>query len=145
MARMKGVFDFKEFENLADRLREVGGDVKKTTEKCLKESHKIITDKLEKDIKKHKYTGRTEDSIRKEADVEWSGSVAEVKVGFQFPEGLASVFLMYGTPRKKKDGTPMFDKDRKLYNDIYGKKTKKEISESNNKIVAEAVRKAMGG
>lgn len=137
MARMKGVFDFKEFENLADRLREVGGDVKKTTEKCLKESHKIITDKLEKDIKKHKYTGRTEDSIRKEADVEWSGSVAEVKVGFQFPEGLASVFLMYGTPRMKKD--------RKLYNDVYGKKTKKEISESNNKIVAEAVRKAMGG
>ena len=66
--------------------------------------------------------------------VEWSGTKAFVDVGFDIQNGgLASIFLMYGTPRMKKD--------TKLYNDIYGKKTRDEI----RALQEEIFRKKMDG
>ena len=44
---------------------------------------------------------------------------AYIKVGFNISKGgLASIFLMYGTPRMQPD--------KKLYNSIYGSSTKKK-------------------
>ena len=60
-------------------------------------------------------------SIKGNDGVIWKGQVAEVSVGFDFKQngGYHSIFIMYGTPRIKKDTA--------VYNAIRGEKTRKEI------------------
>ncbi|MFR3520381.1 MAG: hypothetical protein ACLTT4_18380, partial [Coprobacillus cateniformis] len=65
---------------------------------------------------------KTVGTLIRENGVTWEGFVATVDVGFRIREGgLPSIFLMYGTPKMKKD--------TKLYNAIRGAKTKKYIYE----------------
>ena len=138
MGRNRFGIQFPDFEDMLTNLEKVGGDSKRVTEKALIESYNYVTPKLEADMRRHRRTGATVQSIDKTADVKWTGSIAEIKVGFRIGEGgLPSIFLMYGTPRMKPD--------RKLYNDIYGARTKKEIAELQEKIFVEEIRRLMGG
>lgn len=138
MAKNKIGLNFKGFEEYAERLDKLGGDIKKATEKALQATHDHITPNLEKDIKRHHLTGATEKSLARDAKVQWTGSTAEIKVGFKIHDGgLPSIFLMYGTPRMKKD--------QKLYNDIFGGKTKREVAEIQKKIFMEEIKKIMEG
>ena len=50
--------------------------------------------------------------------------------------GLPSIFLMYGTPRMKKDS--------KVYNAVYGKKTMDEVSMIQALIFADAINNHFG-
>lgn len=130
--------DFEHFAGVAERLERLGGDLKATTEKALQESKDYVTANIERDMKSHHRTGKTEASIRSEDKVEWSGNIAEVKVGFDIAHGgLPSIFLMYGTPKMSKD--------QKLYDDIYGNATKRKLRKIQEEIFAEAVKRAMGG
>lgn len=126
MAKNKIGLELKGFEEWIERLENLGGDVKEAAEDSLQVAYSTITPKVIADMKKHKRTGRTAGAIVKKSDVKWEGTTASIDVGFKFPEGLASVFLMYGTPRMKKD--------TKLYNDIYGSRVKKEIAKKQEEI-----------
>lgn len=137
--------EFSGFEELSQRLQELGGDLKVVTEQALQNTHDYVTPKLHRDMKKHKRTGRTEKSIIDKAKVEWNGDVASIDVGFNIEDGgLPSIFLMYGTPRHKPNH-PGTSADNQLYNDIYGNKTKKEIAELQEKTFSRAIGKALGG
>lgn len=125
------------FNDLIARLDDLDGNVKKAVNNCLEASQEIISKKLEKDMKKHNRTGNTKEAIVKSSPVSWQGTKASIDVGFNFPKGLPSVFLMYGTPRHKKDS--------KIYNDVYGKKTREEIERTHALIMADEIHKAMGG
>lgn len=134
----KVTLNFKGFEEYAERLDKLGGDLRKATEKALQETHAYITPNLERDIKPHRKTGATERSLNRNARVKWVGSTAEIEVGFKLDEGgLPSIFLMYGTPRMHKD--------QLLFNDIYGSKTKKEVARLQQEVFAEAIKKKMEG
>jgi hypothetical protein len=138
MAKNKISLQFKGFEEYAERLDKLGGDLKATTEKALQNSHDYITPKVRAAMNKHHRTGETEDSIAGNAKVVWEGSVASIDIGFNLTEGgMPSIFLMYGTPRMKKD--------QALYDSIYGNRTKKAIKELQEKTFARAIKKAMGG
>lgn len=139
MARKNRIgLQFSGFDEMIAKLDELQGDLKKTTEKALQASHKHVTPKLHADMKKHHRTGNTEETIVDDAPVIWEGTTASVRVGFLVSlGGLASIFLMYGTPRTKPD--------KKLYNDIYGPKTKKEIAEIQREIFANEIKKKMEG
>ena len=114
------------------------------TEKMLKKSADYVTGNVEKDIKPHKLTGETEDSIVDNPKVDWeSGEMASIKVGFDIGSGgLPSLFLMYGTPKHAPANQfgpasgqhPGTKKDRKLYNDFYGKETKNKIAKIQSDI-----------
>lgn len=133
----KAYLEFEGFEEAISRLTKLQGDVKGTTEKALKKTHSIITKKAEESIKPHKETGATEKSLYREGKVEWAGTLASVNVGFSISKGgLASIFLMYGTPRMKKD--------QKLYNSIWGNSTRKEVLQAQEDIFYDEIRK-MGG
>lgn len=130
--------EFSGFEELSERLQELGGDLKGVTEQALKSTHHHITPKIHNQMKKHNRTGDTEKSIVDEARVQWNGDVASIDVGFDIDNGgFASIFLMHGTPR--------MEPDRVLYQSIYGNKTKKEIAELQEKVFSRAIGKAMGG
>lgn len=136
--RNKITLQFAGFEEYAEKLDKLGGDLKATTEKALQNSHDYIMPKLHQDMRKHHRSGQTESSIVDDAKVEWEGTTASVRIGFKIRDGgLPSIFLMYGTPRMKKD--------QKLYDDIYGNKTKKAIKELQEKTFARAIKKVMGG
>lgn len=138
MAKNKLRLEFKGFEEYAARLDELGGDLKATTEKALKESHALVTPKIKAAMTKHNRTGGTSRAILDKSAVVWDGAVASIDVGFDIQSGgMPSIFLMYGTPRVKPD--------RDLYNAIYGNKTKKEIKELQQEIFSAAIKKAMEG
>ncbi len=126
--------EFTGFEEYAERLDKLGGDLKKTTEKALIETHKLLTPKVEEAFKRHdvKYSHDTMKSLKKDPKVEWSGSVAAIGVGFKISEGgFPSIFIMYGTPRMQPD--------KKIYNSIYG--NKKKVKELQERIFAEEIAK----
>lgn len=135
MAKMQ--IEFEGFNEAIAKLKSLEGDIRKTTEKALKETHKIVTSNAETAIRPHKRTGRTQDTLKRDAAVTWAGTMASVEVGFDIHNGgLASIFLMYGTPRMKKD--------QKLYNAFYGSKTKKEVHKLQEEIFMDEIAK-LGG
>lgn len=135
MPKMK--IEFEGFDEVIKRLKNLEGDLRGTTEKALKETHEFVTQNAEKEIARHRLTGATEASLDRQAKVQWSGEKATVHVGFNIREGgLASIFLMYGTPRVKKD--------QKLYNAFYGSRTISEIRKIQENVFYDEIRR-LGG
>ena len=137
MAKKYIGIDFSELEILSEEIKKMDGDVKKTSEKALIESQKYVAKNLHTEMKKHYLTGQTENSIVEDGEVKWIGNTASIGIGFSVSEGgLASIFLLYGTPK--------MEKDQKLYNTIFGKKTKEEISNIQAKAFNDEIEK-LGG
>lgn len=138
LAKNKIGLSFEGLEEMAMKFDELGGDLKSVTTECLEKSHSHVTEKLHKDMKRHNRTGRTDKSIVDKAKVEWNGNTGSVDIGFDIHNGgLASIFLMHGTPRMKKDS--------RLYADVYGSKTRKEVQELQEEIFKKATDEIMGG
>ena len=85
-------------------------------------------------------------------NVSWEGTKAIIPVGFKISQGgLASVFLMYGTPRHapanqygSANGThPGMPADKKLYNAIYGNAVHRKIAEKQKEIFEKEIKKVM--
>lgn len=137
MAKNKIGLELKGFEEMIANLEALDGDVKQAVEGSLRVAHDTVTRGVQRDMKRHKRTGKTTEAIIKSSAVKWEGSTASVDVGFEFPDGLASIFLMYGTPRMAKD--------QALFDDIYGSKVKREIAKRQKAIFEGMIRKRMGG
>lgn len=129
---------FEGFDELAAQFEQLGGDLRSATENALKASKQAVTPGIDQAINKHRLTGDTERSLDKKIRVEWEGTTASIDIGFHISQGgLPSVFLMYGTPRVKKD--------TKLYNSIYGSKVKKQIAEVQKEVFQKMIARRMGG
>lgn len=136
MAKLK--LNFTAWEEMAENLNKLGGDLKATTEKALKESHAAVTPKIEAAFAPHstRFSGETMKTLRRNPEIEWVGFVASVPIGFDIKAGgLASIFIMYGTPQHAPD--------RKVYNAFYGAAVKREINEIQQKVFTEAIEDAM--
>lgn len=133
MGKMK--LEVTGLNQILKRMQDMNADTKKAVTKALSKTHKIVTDNAEAAIEPHKLSGATEASLRKEPVVQWNGDVASVSVGFDIAKGgIASIFLMYGTPRVKKD--------TKLYNAFYGSKVIEEIIRAQEEILYSAIQEA---
>lgn len=123
--------EFTGLEEMLNQLETLNGDIKATTESALKGTFGVVTPKIKAAMNSSPYnfdrTGTTEHSLVEKATVEWGGNIAQVPVGYDIGGGgLASIFLMYGTPTI----TP----DRNLYNAIYGAKTQKQVAEIQREV-----------
>ena len=135
MAKLK--IEFDGFEEVTARLTKLEGNVKATTEKALEASRDYVVPNLHSAMAKHKRTGKTEASIVENEKVKWTGTLAKIDVGFDLKHGgLPSIFLMYGTPKMKKD--------QQLYNAIYGSATQKKIRQIQEDIFYDEIRR-LGG
>ena len=136
MARKNRIgLTFRGFEEYAEKIDRLNGDLDNTVKKALQASFDHVTPKAEAAINRHVQAGETKTALKRSETVQWEGRKAYIKVGFEFPKGLPSIFLMYGTPRMKKD--------TKLYNSIYGTKTQKEIKQIQKEIFEEEIRRVM--
>lgn len=137
MPRNRIGMSFAGFEEMAAEFDALGGELREVITECLEKSHGLVTPKLHADMARHYRTGKTERSILDDAQVEWSGTMASIDVGFSVRKGgLASIFLMYGTPR--------MEKDTKLYNDVYGTGIQKEIKAIQEEIFRKKMDEIMG-
>lgn len=146
MARKNKIgLQFSGFEELAEKLDELQGDLKKTTEDALRKSKAVVTTNLLEATQKSNYpahgkysTGGTRHSINTKKNVNWEGMIGEIKVGFDFEKsGLKSIFLMYGTPRMQKV--------QAIYDAVYGRKTKTQVNKVQKEVFQEAIKKKMEG
>lgn len=137
MAKNKMTIEFEGFDELLSELKKLEGDAKAVAEKALNETQKIIAKHAHEAMKPHHRTGKTEGSIIETSAPEWSGFTATAGVGFKIREGgLASIFLMYGTPRHPKD--------TKVYNAVYGSSVKKEVEAKQKEVFLNAIAERMG-
>ena len=121
-------------ENL-DKLSHFG--VLEGTKKALIETHKVVTPKLEAEIRKHHLTGDTEASLVKTPQINVEGNLVSIDVGFDLDKGgLPSIWLMHGTPRQAPD--------KALYEALYGRKTSGEIRHAQYHAVKEVIDKYLG-
>ncbi|MCQ2308207.1 MAG: hypothetical protein MJ000_11710 [Bacteroidales bacterium] len=141
MSNKRFGIEFDGFDKAVSRLTKLEGDVKGITEKALKATNDHIVPNLHSAMSKHKLTGDTDKSIVENPKVEWAGSVGSISVGFDLKNGgLASVFLMYGTPRHAKNH-PGQKKDKKLHDSIFGTSTQREIRKIQEDIFFREIRK----
>ena len=93
--------DTKGIEAMLERIKKAGGNIEQAAEKALTESAEPFFDDLRAGIAKHRLTGETERSLRKNR-VEWEGGKASIKIGFDINNGgLPALFVEYGTPTQK--------------------------------------------
>lgn len=147
MAKNKIGLKFDGIEQMIKDLEAVKGDIKATTEQALIESKKHVNEELKRVTIKENYPAKgkysrknknTASSIDTDMTVTWEGTMASIKVGYDMKiSGLASIFLLYGTPRHK----PPMKAVRKMYNAIYGAKMKREIGEIQRKVFENAIKR----
>ena len=134
MARMSITFDG--FKDLAYQIDKAGGDLNAAVEDALLQTQEWIQNNVRyaaapyanKGLKGYA-NGDMYKSIIDDGKITWSGTVAEVRVGFDLGEEGAfhSIFIMYGTPR--------IAKDQKIYDAIRGTKTQKEIAKLQEEVM----------
>lgn len=125
--KSKFSFNFKEMQDLAERIENMGGDLQKACDNALRATHEYITPQLSAGIARHHSTGDTEGSLERAPRVEWVTPLkAQVKIGFNLSDGgLPSIFLMWGTPKRKASEMPV---DTALKNAAFGPKVKREVA-----------------
>ena len=110
MARNTLKLDTKGFEDLVRRFEKLGGNAKEIVGEALERAG----DKIEKDTiaavqrknlpQKGKFSkGNTERSIVRDSKTPWSGTMAEIGVGFDYSKPGAGGYLITGTPRMQPD------------------------------------------
>ena len=118
-----------------DTLSKTGLD--EAVKAALLESKQLVTQQLETEMQRHNRTGITIGSLDTEQKVYVQGFEYSVSVGFHISQGgLASIFLMYGTPKQAPD--------TQLYNAVFGKATQRKIRDIQHTAVKRAMQKYLG-
>lgn len=135
--------DFHEMEAMLKRFEKFGASTKIPIENALKKSHSFVTKNLHEHMKKEylpahgEYShGDTEKSIVEDETVYWIGDKAYIGVGFDMSKSKTSIFLMYGTPRMKPN--------KKIYEDVWGRKTRRQIREIQEEAMWDALDEVRG-
>lgn len=140
----KITLDFPGIKETIEKFEKMDLAIGPAVSEALQESYNYVTSHLEDQIEQHRRTGKTAESLLKNEKVQVEGTTYFINVGFDVSNGgLASIFLMYGSPKHKvtrysgkKKSTwdhPGMDADAFLYDLVFGKTTKQEIEKIQKK------------
>lgn len=141
----KITLDFPGIKETLDKFEKMDLAIGPAVTEALQKSYDYVTSHLEDQIEQHYRTGKTAESLLKNEKVQVEGTTYYIHVGFDVSNGgLASIFLMYGSPKHvitryhgKKKFTwnhPGMDADQVLYDLVFGKTTKQEIEKIQKKV-----------
>lgn len=144
MAKNKIGLQFEGIEEMIERLEAAEADIKQATEAALKASKQVVNEGLTRDTKNGSFpaggkyaTGALQRSIDKDFNVKWEGTSASIEIGYDFKKsGMAQIFIMYGTPKMPKV--------QKIYDDIYGTRTKRKIKEAQEEAMQKVIDRVGG-
>ena len=136
--------DVSGFEEYIQKLEKLEADLKPIVSDALNQAGETITDDTFDAVSDSNLprggeysTGKTRESIIKNPRVKWSGTTAEIGVGFDFNKPGAGGYLITGTPRMAPD---------KALNKIYkSKKYMKDIQKDMIDIFQDEISRRMGG
>lgn len=136
--------DTRGFEELITKLEGLGGDVKAAVTDALEQAAETVEEDTKEAVQASnlpahgKYSkGDTMDSIVTSARTDWHGTLAEIKLGFDYSKPGAGGFLITGTPRMKPD---------KELNKIYKKKKyMSDLQKDMQEVVNDAIIERMEG
>lgn len=132
------------FEALYEKLDEVGADLKAITTEVLEDAGEDVGVRTYEAMAKQylpakgKYsTGDTIKTVVRNPKVEWSGTMAEIGVGFdKFKVGVGSRLIT---------GTPRMQPDRELEKIFVGRKYMKELNQQISETLSERIIEKMEG
>ena len=144
-SKNKITLSFPGMKDTLDRFEKMDLAVGPAVTEALQESYNYVTSHLEDQIEQHHRTGKTAESLLKNEKVQIEGTTYFINVGFDVSNGgLASIFLMYGTPkhvikRRTMNGTkswnhPGMDADQVIYDLVFGKTTKQELAKIQKRV-----------
>jgi hypothetical protein len=136
--------DFSAFSDYAERLDKLGGDLKTIFADAMEQAAETVEyDTVDAVASSNmpaggKYSqGDTEASIIHDAKVEWSGSVAEIGLGFDKTKSGAGGFLITGTPKMR----PNYALEK-----IYGtKKYENQLKRDIEDVLKDEIEQRLGG
>lgn len=145
MARKSSLsIDFSNFSDYADRLDQLGADLKEIFADAMEQAAETVQDDTIDAMSAvnlpagGKYSqGDTEASIIRDAKVSWSGSVGEIGLGFDKTKPGAGGFLITGTPKMR----PNYALENIYSRKKYENQIKKDIEE----VLQDEIDRRMGG
>lgn len=136
--------DLKGFEELITKLEGLNGNVKKAVTDAMEQAGETIGEDTADAVEKSnlpaggKYSkGTTKKAIVQNPKIIWSGTKAEIGVGFNYDKPGAGGFLITGTPRMKPDYEL-----QKIYK---RKKYMSAIQKDMTEVVNDYIEDVMGG
>lgn len=132
---------FLDMPNMSKWLTDLDSLSKRGLEEAVKaaliESKQYITQLLQSEMQTHNRTGITLDSLDTETKVNVNGFIFSIPIGFNLRQGgLASLWLMHGTPKQAPD--------QRLYDAVYGKGTQKRVKQIQQEQVKRVLQKYLG-
>ena len=113
MAKRKNFIsiDFNQFNEYAERLEALNVSLKDTFTKVMEEQGKKVAQDTEDALAnehlpakgKFSRNDRTKEAVIREPKVEWSGTIAEMPLGFDHTKPNAGSWLITGTPKMNPD------------------------------------------
>lgn len=136
--------DFSNFSDYAERLDELGADLKKVFADAMEQAAETVQEDTLEALESAYLPadgiyskGITKQQVITNAKVEWSGYVGEIGLGFDKSKPGAGGFLITGTPKMQPD--------YKL-EDIYGrKKYENQIKKDIEEVLQAEIDRIMGG
>ena len=99
-SKNKITLSFPGIKDTIEKFEKMDGAVGPAVTEALQESYNYVTAHLEDQIEQHHRTGKTAESLLKNEKVQVEGTTYYIHVGFDVSNGgLASIFLMYGSPK----------------------------------------------
>lgn len=93
---------FNGADEIINDIERLGGDIPKAIEKAVTKSGELATQEYLNVIDKHRYSGLTESSVKKELNVKNDSKKIILQTGFDIENGgIASIWLDRGTPVQK--------------------------------------------
>lgn len=136
--------NYNEFSDLLTELDGLGGKLKPVVTNALEQAGETVEDDTKNAMTNSnlpaggKYSqGDTEKTIVENARVKWSGTTAEIGIGFDFEKPGAAGFLITGTPKMK----PNYEL-QKIYK---RKKYMNAIQKDMANVVMDEIDKKIGG
>lgn len=146
MAKRKSMLsiDFSNFSDYAERLDELGADLKKVFADAMEQAAETVQEDTLEALESAYLPadgiyskGITKQQVITNAKVEWSGYVGEIGLGFDKSKPGAGGFLITGTPKMQPD--------YKL-EDIFGrKKYENQIKKDIEEVLQDEIDRIMGG
>ena len=146
MAKRKSMIDidFSNFSDYAEELDKLGADLKEIFTDAMEQAAETVEWDVKDAMNKAnlpaggEYSrGTTEESIISDAKVDWSGSIGEIKLGFDKTKPGAGGFLITGTPRMRPNYA---------LEDIFGrKKYENKIIKQINQQLQDELDSRLGG
>ena len=100
--KSKCTITFIGIDKIINDIERLGGDIPKAIEKAVIKSGELATQEYLDIIDKHRYSGLTESSVKKELNVENDSKKIILQTGFNIKKGgIASIWLDRGTPVQK--------------------------------------------